>query len=113
MARNPRTYIVLSRAWYADANRIPNQTDSINILGQNWEFHIDWHDFPSLVEQASEITIFCDAMAHLDEFVDVIDEFGKLCERYDYPTVGDVEKMLKKLKIKDVTPTIMPRKHRG
>ena len=112
--KNRRGFIVLSRAWYAEANRLPGRIDEITAGALNADgtpsdvLSIEWRD--TVPDAAARLHSFHDGWAELAENLDVIRAFGELgaeCGKRS-PTVDEVVETLELLGFDEVTPTENP-----
>ena len=109
-----RGFIVLSRAWYAEANRTPDRIDEITAGPLNADgspsdaISIEWRVVGS--EVGVHLGSFHDGWSELAASLDVVRALGELAETCGQhaPTVDDVVAVLAQLGFEDVTPTENP-----
>ena len=108
-----RTYIVHSRAWYADTTRTaPDIREEIHVQyekgDRQWEFSIRLYNMGPGRTAAFRVEIFEDAWA---AFRDVSELFLELADRGKDIDVGEIECTLTELGFEDVTPEHRPDDH--
>lgn len=109
MARPERTYIVHSRAWYAESAKLERDVcEAIHIQyaegSRSWEFSILLYKL-SPSRSAFRVEMFDDTWS---AFTDVPELFRALADRGEDADVGEIEATLTELGFEDVTRTENP-----
>lgn len=101
-----RTYIQLSRAWYAKtilagyAKKVIPITERISIMAGGWKFSISWHTL--IEESVPRLEAFDDAWGILvNDCADLLKELALLADAT--PSPGRIVKVLEKLGFEDET----------
>jgi len=107
----PRTFIQLTRAWYAKRElKEAKFVEEFNLSSTDNEFQIRWYDFSALEGRTPlrmEIVVWYDTLRVYEDFGDLfiaLLEWRKSHKRNEPPQPRDVLVMLQRLSIADGTP---------